>query len=58
MELLKALTSTPGVPGREDRLRQLISKRVKGLFDEMRTDAISTALLAASSEAVRFPFAR
>ena len=35
MEFLKALTETPGVPGREERVRDLILERTKGLFDEI-----------------------
>ncbi|MGD9691220.1 MAG: M42 family metallopeptidase [Phycisphaerales bacterium] len=44
VELLKRLCQTPGVPGREDRVRELIIKEVKGLFDEIRTDAMGNLL--------------
>ncbi len=44
VELLKRLCQTPGVPGREDRVRALIQKEVKGLFDEVRTDAMGNLL--------------
>jgi endoglucanase len=35
---LKKLTETPGVPGREERVRELIVRETKGLFDETRVD--------------------
>jgi len=38
MKLLKKLTETPGVPGREERIRDLIAEETKGLFDETRVD--------------------
>lgn len=44
IELLKRLCETPGVPGREDRVRELIEKEAKGLFDEIRTDAMGSLL--------------
>lgn len=44
LKLLKQLTATPGVPGREDRVRELIKKEVKGLFDELKTDAMGNLI--------------
>lgn len=38
MQLLKKLTETPGVPGREERVRELILEETKGMFDETRVD--------------------
>lgn len=41
VDLLKRLCETPGVPGREERVRALIQTEIKsggGLFDETRTD--------------------
>ena len=38
VDLLKRLCETPGIPGREERVRALIEKEIKGLFDEVRTD--------------------
>ena len=35
---LKALSEAPGVPGREERVRQIIQKEVKGLLDEVKVD--------------------
>ncbi|HMN40067.1 MAG TPA: M20/M25/M40 family metallo-hydrolase [Phycisphaerales bacterium] len=37
-DLLIDLCATPGVPGREERVRALIQKEIKGLFDETRVD--------------------
>lgn len=38
VDLLKRLCETPGIPGREERVRALIEKEIAGLFDETRTD--------------------
>lgn len=40
IELLRRLCETPGIPGREERVRELITKEVKGLFDEITFDRI------------------
>jgi tetrahedral aminopeptidase len=44
MEFLKKLTETPGVPGREERVRDLIRSEAKGLFDDVRTDAMGNMI--------------
>lgn len=44
IELLKRLCETPGIPGREERVRALIEKEVKGLFDSVTTDAIGNLI--------------
>jgi len=44
MKLLEQLCTTPGVPGREHRVRALIEKQVKDLFDEVRTDAMGSLI--------------
>ena len=44
MKLLKELTATPGVPGREDRVRQLIEKHAGPLVDDLRTDAMGNLI--------------
>jgi endoglucanase len=44
MKLLEQLALTPGVPGREHRVRKLIDKEIKGLFDEVRTDALGSLI--------------
>lgn len=42
MELLERLTQTPAISGREERLRSLIQREAKGLFDEMRVDPLGS----------------
>jgi len=42
--LLKRLCETPGVPGREERVRALIEKEVKGLFDSVTTDPMGSLI--------------
>ncbi len=44
IELLKRLCETPGVPGREERVRVLIEKEVAGLFDEVSTDPLGSLI--------------
>ncbi len=44
MKLLEQLVLTPGVPGREHRVRMLIESQIKGLFDEVRTDALGSLI--------------
>lgn len=40
MELLRELCETPGVPGREDRLRAIVKRELEPLVDELRVDAL------------------
>lgn len=44
IDLLKRLCETPGVPGRESRVRDLITKECEGLFDHVETDAMGSLL--------------
>ncbi len=44
IDLLKRLCETPGVPGREDRVRALIEKEVEEMFDSVETDAMGTLI--------------
>ena len=44
LELLKRLCETPGVPGREERVRSLIESEIDGLFDETRIDAMGSLI--------------
>lgn len=44
MEFLKLLTETPGVPGREERIRAVIEREIEGLFDETRVDALGNLI--------------
>ncbi len=43
-DLLKRLCETPGIPGREERVRELIKKEVKGLFDDVATDPMGSLI--------------
>ena len=40
LALLKSLSEASGVPGREERIRDIILRAGKGLFDEMHTDPL------------------
>ncbi len=42
MKLLEALCTTPGVPGREYRVRQLIKKEAGDLFDKVQVDTLGS----------------
>lgn len=44
MELLRKLTETPGVPGREERVRDLILEETRGLFAETRIDPMGNLI--------------
>lgn len=44
MKLLEQLCLTPGVPGREHRIRQLIQENIKGMFDEVYTDRMGSLI--------------
>lgn len=41
-QLLEALTTTPGVPGREYRIRELIRKETEDLFDSLEVDNLGS----------------
>lgn len=51
LELLETLTQTPSVPGREERIRQVIQEYVKqkNLFDEIRTDPLGSLICVRKS---------
>jgi len=42
LNLLEQLTTTPGVPGREHRVRQLIADTTQNLFDETHVDRLGS----------------
>lgn len=44
IELLKRLCEVPGIPGREERVRAMIQKEVKGLFDEVTVDPMGSLI--------------
>lgn len=44
LDLLKVLSETSGVPGREERIRDIVIKSSKGLFDSIETDPMGSVL--------------
>ncbi|MFQ6546614.1 M42 family metallopeptidase [Aestuariibius sp. 2305UL40-4] len=44
IDLLKRLCETPGVPGHEARIRDLIKGEIEGLFDHVETDPMGSLL--------------
>ncbi len=53
LKLLKALTEVPGIPGREERVRELIQRETKGLFDKTHTDAMGNLICTRKPTATR-----
>jgi endoglucanase len=53
LELLRQLCETPGVPGREERVRALIEKTIKGLFDDVRTDTMGSLICTRRAKTTR-----
>ena len=51
IDLLKDLCETPGVPGREHRVRDLITSEIEGLFDHVETDAMGSLLCRRDAKA-------
>ena len=65
LELLKRLCATPGIAGREDRVRSVVAEEVRPLVDELRVDALGSVvgtkhgdgprvMLAAHMDEIRF----
>ncbi|MDO6589154.1 M42 family peptidase [Loktanella sp. D2R18] len=48
-DLLKRLCETSGVPGNEDRVRDLITSEIDGLFDEITVDPMGSLLCKRSA---------
>lgn len=44
MELLKKLSETPGVPGREERIKDVIRSQAASLFDTLHEDAMGNLI--------------
>lgn len=44
LSLLKELCETPGAPGREDRIREIVARELGPLCDEVSTDAIGNVI--------------
>lgn len=58
IELLKRLCETPGVPGREERVRALIQTEIKDLFDATETDALGNLICTRNPRAKKTAKAR
>ncbi|MBA3273970.1 MAG: M42 family peptidase, partial [Chthoniobacterales bacterium] len=44
LKLLKELSEAPGVPGREERVRDILKRECKGLFDETTIDPMGSLI--------------
>ena len=44
IDLLRRLCETPGVPGREERVRAVIAGEVEGIFDSIETDPMGSLI--------------
>src|SRR4051812_43003359 len=44
LQLLKQLSEAPGVPGREERVREVLQRHLEGLFDEVITDPLGSLI--------------
>ncbi len=49
LKFLKQLSETPGVPGREERIRSLIGKHIAPLADDVSTDALGNLVATVKS---------
>lgn len=49
LDLLTRLCEVPGVPGREERVRALITEEIEGLFDTVHTDALGSLICTRKS---------
>ncbi len=49
LSLLKRLSEVAGVPGREERVRKLLTVEATGLFDDIRVDAMGSLLATRKS---------
>jgi endoglucanase len=48
--LLKALCEAPGISGREERVREIVIKEAKGLFDSVEVDAMGSVIARKKSK--------
>ncbi len=53
IDLLKRLCETPGVPGREERVRAVIEREIKGLFDSVTTDPLGNLICRRNPRAAK-----
>ena len=50
LNLLKQLSEAPGVPGREERVRAILEKESRGLFDEISNDNLGSLIAIKKSK--------
>lgn len=50
LQLLKQLSEAPGVSGREERVRDILKKEMKGLFDEINVDTLGNVIATKKSK--------
>jgi endoglucanase len=50
LALLKQLSKTPGVPGREERVRAILEREARPLFDDVRTDNLGSLIAVKRSK--------
>lgn len=43
-ELLKELTEAPGIPGREEQIRAIVERELKGIVEAVRVDAMGNLI--------------
>lgn len=53
IDLLKRLCETPGIPGREERVRELIEGEIDGLFDDIVIDGMGSLICTREPRAAR-----
>ncbi|MCB9849050.1 MAG: M20/M25/M40 family metallo-hydrolase [Phycisphaeraceae bacterium] len=53
IDLLKRLCETPGIPGREERVRELIESEIEGLFDDIAIDGMGSLICTRDPRAPR-----
>jgi endoglucanase len=51
LPLLKTLSETSGVPGREERVRKILERECAGLFDEVKTDPMGNLIATKKAKA-------
>jgi tetrahedral aminopeptidase len=51
LPFLKSLSEAPGVPGREERVRDILQRETKGLFDDVCTDPMGNLIATKRSKA-------
>ncbi len=50
LKLLKSLSEAPGVPGREERVREILKREVKGVFDDVTVDPLGSLIARKKSK--------